>query len=56
MRDQLDRGANNLSYTSSDVDNLRNQLELTYQEKQAYFMISNDIQNLIASAVQDISN
>lgn len=46
LREQLDAGRSNEDNTSKEsevVDTLKNQLELNQQEKQAYFMISNDI-------------
>jgi hypothetical protein len=48
------------SSTTKQVDHdpqyeqLRSQLELNREEKQAYFMISTDIQNLIGQAMQDL--
>lgn len=49
LREQLDAGRSNEDGSSSKdneaLDTLKNQLELNQQEKQAYFMISNDIQS-----------
>ena len=65
MREQLEatdsfkgnkHSLNNLTIGDENTDYLRSQVELNQQEKQAYYMISNDIQNLIASAIGDMMN
>ena len=48
LREQLDAaqsGRNSGSKDNFEAEQLRGQIELNQQEKQAYFMISNDIQS-----------
>lgn len=55
LREQLELSSRQPTQAKSpDYDHLVSQLELNREEKQAYYMISSDIQGLISSAMQDI--